>query len=137
VFGFARDLELALALHDQVAVQAARALARVHIDGDSPRRFRHAFLLAFAARIDERLGATSEEVRVAARSDRVRSVELVLRDRRRAVDQAVSAEFPQLGIRRVTASSGAGFASGRAAADRAALGTPSLGTRPGLPRGAR
>ena len=54
------------------------------------------------------------------------SVSLVLASREAKVDRAVDQAFGKLGTRRVSGSSGAGFASGRSAADRTSLGGPGL-----------
>src|SRR3546814_17649705 len=93
---------------------------------DTPRRFRHAFLLAFAGRIGQRLqeatGAAEADAAAAAAAESPGSVALVLRRRDDAVEEAVAEQFPSLCSMRPSLSSGAGYASGRSSANRAALG---------------
>lgn len=127
-----RSLFAALSLHATRAMLAAPVPTH-----DTPRRFRHAFLLAFAHRIGERLREAAQHAEAdaatnAAGSDR--SVALVLRDRRSAVDRALAEQFPRLRTVRSQVSSSAGVQSGRVAADRAALGHRGLRDTPGLPR---
>jgi hypothetical protein len=142
VVGFPGDLSNVRSLYLALSVQATRfMLAAQPPPGETPRRFRHAFLLAFAARIGERLleaerAAEAEATLAQQAAPGGRSVSLVLASRSAAVDKAFRAAFPHLRHTRVSGSSGAGFASGRAAADRAALGAPALGERRrGLPSG--
>ena len=94
------------------------------------RRFRHAYLLSFAARIGERLRAARREAEreaaAAAGSDGGPSVALVLADRADAVDRAFRDEFPHVRTLRTSSSSSAGRMSGRRAADAAGLGHHSV-----------
>ena len=72
---------------------------------ETVRRFRHAFLLAFATRIGERLRRATAEV---AEGRSGHPMTLVLQDRAEAVSAYIDAEFPSL--RRMTrpATRGAG-----------------------------
>jgi Protein of unknown function (DUF2786) len=127
--GFEADLVAVDALFTSLLVQATHAMTvegpRVDRAGRSrTRAFRHSFLGAFADRIGERLAeaARGEERQAAdeAGGDRLLPV-LAARDAE--VERHVSELFPRLGRgSRISAGSGEGWASGRAAADRAALG---------------
>lgn len=128
VIGHRSDVESVKTMFSALSLHATRVMlgetVPVH---DAPRRFRHAFLLAFALRIGERLRdaartALRDVDAHAGRAGAGRSVELVLRDRSAAVDHAVAQQFPHLRTVRTQASSRAGVLSGRAAADSAALG---------------
>jgi hypothetical protein len=127
----AKTMFIALSLH------ATRSMLAADVPPwDAPRRFRHAFLLAFAARIGERLRAADEAALADAERKVGGSVSLVLLDRSEAVDRAFAARFPHLRPVRVQASSRAGLESGRVAADRAALGQRFVGgDRRGLAAG--
>lgn len=125
VVGPASGRAATMTMFTALSMHAARQmLAAVVPPGDTPRRFRHAFVLAFASRIAERLAEANAVAEQAAEADAGRSVALVLADRSRAVDAAVASEFPNLRTVRRQASSGAGIRSGRAAADRAGLAAP-------------
>jgi hypothetical protein len=137
VFGFEQDLDLVIALYEHVASQAARALLRAPTDGERPRSFRQAFLLAYAYRIADRLAEASEAAHATASSSERRTAEIVIADRGRIVDAAISERYPRLGTRRVTASSPTGLSRGWAAAEGAALGHPPIAGRRTLPRGGR
>lgn len=132
VIGHASDLAKVRTLHAALSVHAVRSMVAADVPPfDTPRRFRHAFLIAFAFRIGERL----EEAAAAARADAEAStgpgVALVLADRSAAVDAALTEAFPNLRTKTVSTSSAAGAQHGRAAADRAGLGQPGVrsGTR--------
>ena len=119
----------ALSLHATRTMLAAPVPA-----GDTFRRFRHAFLLAFAHRIGQRLQAATHSVQHEAETSGGAAVALALRDRNDAVEDALRAQFPRLGTRLSSASSQAGAHHGRTAADRAQLTEPILPTgRRGLP----
>jgi hypothetical protein len=129
VVGFEADLAAVEALFTSLLVQATHALslAGPRVDGTGrsrTRAFRYSFLVAFAARIGERLRETAraEERHAcdAAEGERLLPV-LVARDAE--VERHVSELFPS--VRRggrISAGTGEGWAAGRAAADRAALG---------------
>lgn len=126
LFGFTSDMAIVEQLFASLLVQAARAMAAAPIpDGDTPRRFRHAFMLAYAHRTHQRL----VEATTAATADHAtsQSTALVLVDRARQVDAEYAAAFPNLRTKRHSYSSSAGRTAGRTAADRASLGGPSVG----------
>jgi hypothetical protein len=125
VVGHRTDVEGTKTLYSALSLYATRAmLSATPPLGDAPRRFRHAFLLAFAWRIGERLREAARSAVHDAESERTTgpSVALVLHDRSDAVDRALAGQFPHLRTVRTSVSSVAGLASGRAAADTAALG---------------
>ena len=129
VLGFDADLAAVDALFTSLLVQATHAMnlagPRVDAAGRSrTRAFRHSFLVAFASRIGERLAeaARSEERRAAGESGCDRLLP-VLAAREADVERHVAQLFPRLRTgARVSVGDGEGWASGRAAADRAALG---------------
>lgn len=129
VLGFDADLAAVDALFTSLLVQATHAMnlagPRVDAAGRSrTRAFRHSFLVAFASRIGERLAeaARGEERRAAGEAGGDRLLP-VLAAREADVDRHVAELFPRLRRgTRVSVGDGEGWASGRAAADRAALG---------------
>lgn len=137
VVGHRDDLDATTTLYAALILHATRVmLATPTPAGDTARRFRHSFLLAFAARIGERLRAAREHAAAEARRDGGRGVEIVLRDRAVEVDRAFHAAFPRVRTARASSSSLAGHVSGRRAADAAAIGSRRLpGGRRGLGRG--
>ena len=129
VLGFDADLAAVDALFTSLLVQATHAMTlagpRLDASGRSrTRAFRHSFLVAFAARIGERLTeASREQERQAAGETGGDRLLPVLAAREADVQRHLAELFP--GLRRgtrVSAGDGEGWASGRAAADRAALG---------------
>ncbi len=132
VFGHESDLAKVETLFASLSVQAVRAMVSAPVPpGDTPRRFRHAFLLAYASRIGQRLHAAGEAARAAARQETSDGdhLALVLRRREAAVDQALTEAYPRTRTARSSASSGAGWSSGRSAAEKAGLGQRGLGRR--------
>jgi len=111
-------------------VQATRAMASAGSrtgphGGSRTRSFRQSFLSAFAERIGERLHETTaaEEAAAVARTGGQELVP-VLAARAEEVDEVLDGWFPQ--VRRTSVSAGRdaeGWHSGRAAADRAELGS--------------
>ncbi|HJR24150.1 MAG TPA: DUF2786 domain-containing protein [Acidimicrobiales bacterium] len=134
LIGHATDVRYVESLFPVLSVHATRALFDAD-PGVRPKSYRHGFLLAYAARIGERLRAASETARGEAEQESGRSLGLVLVERWSAVDRVVRTEFPFLWHSRRQVSSSAGFPGGRAAADRAPLAHRPIGVRPGLPRG--
>jgi len=139
IIGFDADLDAVELLYTSLLVQGTSAMHRAgsrrHQDG-APRTkaFRQSFLVAYAARIRERLTAATEQATSDAAAGRYLredgSSEQLLPDARllpvlaaraEAVDDAVGRMFPKLVSQRVRVSDGEGWAAGRAAADRAAL----------------
>lgn len=128
VVGHRSDIAKVTTLFGALSLHAARTMLGAPVPPyDTPRRFRHAFLLAFAARIGERLQEAARAAQVEAEREAGRSVGLVLVDRSSAVDAAVDEQFPRLRAIRSQASSRAGYLKGRSAADAAALGHRTVG----------
>ncbi|WP_051830202.1 MULTISPECIES: DUF2786 domain-containing protein [Streptomyces] len=135
VIGFDGDLDGVELLYTSLLVQATHALNKAGSGRDSrSKAFRQSFLVAYAARIRERLTAATERTTSAAAAGRhLRedgTEEQLLPDERllpalaarsEAVDEEVGRLFPKLVSQRVRVSDGEGWAAGRAAADRAAL----------------
>ncbi|MGV9265365.1 DUF2786 domain-containing protein [Kitasatospora sp. NPDC003701] len=139
IIGFDADLDGVELLYTSLLVQATHAMnkagSRQHLDGASrTKAFRHSFLVAYAARIRERLTAATERATSDAAAGRhLRedgTAEQLVPDERllpalaartEAVDQQVGRMFPKLVSQRVRVSDGEGWVAGRAAADRAAL----------------
>lgn len=137
VVGHAGDLDATETLYLALEMHAVRAmLAEPTPPGDTVKRFRRSFLLAFATRIGERLREANRSAVREWEHETGRSTAVVLADRKTAVDQAFRRDFPRVRTARLSASSGAGLRSGRAAADRARLGLRVLpGGRQALGRG--
>ena len=134
VVGFDEDQETVELLYTSLLVQATSAmLAGADDPARRTRRYRHAFLVAFAARIGQRL--EEADATVVAEADRAHggAVLPVLASRELAVEDEVARRFPHLRRRRVSFSDATGWNEGRAAAERASLGRD--GRLPG--RGAR
>lgn len=130
VFGHPSDLANVETLFASLSLQAVRSMVAAPIPpGDTPRRFRHAFLLAYAARVGQRLREAGEAARAEARAEQSHGAEVavVLARRDAEVDRALREAHPRTRSARSTASSGAGWRSGRSAADRAGLGQRGLG----------
>lgn len=127
VVGHAGDLANTATLFAALSMHATRAMLSAPVPPyDTPRRFRHAFVLAFAARISERLQAATRSARAEAEHAAGRSLVPVLADRSQAVAQAFAELFPRTRAVRTQSSSFAGQRSGRAAADRADVGHTGL-----------
>ncbi|HEX8631734.1 MAG TPA: hypothetical protein VF755_26545, partial [Catenuloplanes sp.] len=131
VFGFETDIDAVDLLHTSLLVQAHRAMARIEPPGGKAGRarlktFRQSFLVAFAARIGERLASATEtaladaagETRTAPAADLLP----VLASRDEQVRQTMRRVFPRtVAARGGKVDSREGWDSGRAAADRAAV----------------
>ena len=127
VFGFSDDLAAVDTLFTSLLLQATVAVHRAGPQRDRYGRsctvsYRRSFLIAFAARIGERLqeavAAIVEEVSSTTGTDLV-----PLLDRRReAVDAAVREAFPRTRPMSTTVGSAEGWFAGKACADRADLG---------------
>jgi hypothetical protein len=124
VVGHAADLATVELLVTSLLVQADRAMLAAR-DGSVPRSrtrsFRHAFLLAYATRIGERLTAAAHEAQAHARAELGEGLLPVLAARAEVVEQTVGELFPRLTRRRFSVGNGDGWAAGRAAADAASL----------------
>jgi hypothetical protein len=132
--GFPEDLANVRTLFASLSVQATRfVLAAPVPPGDTPRRFRHAFLTAFGYRIGERLTEAERSAAAEAQAERTGagatgpSVSVVLASREAMVDEDLARRFPNLRTRKISISSHAGWQGGRTAADRANLGQRRVG----------
>lgn len=111
VFGFESDVEAVELLYTSLLVQAGRALARAR----TGKSFRRSFMIAYAARIRERLSSAAA-VPVAA------DLLPVLVSREAQVRETVRAAFPRtVRTRGRRVDSRDGWESGQAAADQADL----------------
>jgi hypothetical protein len=121
VVGLPVDLELVDLLFTSLLLQATRALA----DADGPRTavFRRGFLVAYAARIGERLAVAGERAAAGAAQQHGGSLVPVLVRREAAVQGRVTELFPHLRRTRSRPVDAAGWWAGRRAADGADLGT--------------
>jgi hypothetical protein len=123
------DLESVELLSTSLLVQATRAMVAVGGRAGKgsearSRPFRKSFLVSYASRIGERLEAMAATP--AAPDDPIASDERllpVLADRKQAVDTLYEQMFTRTRTSRVTVRSAAGWGAGRAAADRADIGT--------------
>jgi hypothetical protein len=123
VVGFPDDQATVELLYTSLLVQATRAMLQT---GTSPRTrsraYRQAFLVAYAARIGQRLREASAATVTEAVRAHGDGLLPVLKSREVAVEDQLAEAFPHLRRLRVTASDPAGYAAGHAAADRARLG---------------
>lgn len=130
--GFETDIRHTRSLYLSLSHQAVRFMLDAPLPpGDTPRRFRHSFLLSYAWRIRERLEEADALAMTEAEAEQLarpsgRSVSLVMASREAKVDRAFAEAFPRLGTKRISSSSGGGHASGRAAADRSSLDRPAV-----------
>jgi len=132
IVGFPSDIAAVKTLYGALSIHAASELARTPVPShDRPKRFRFAFLLAFAGRIGERL----EEAKAQAFDDFTETsgtvasdaVGVELASRADQVARQVGELFPRLRTRSVGASSSAGYGAGTNAANRAGLGQTGVG----------
>ena len=137
VVGFSEDQETVELLFTSLLLQATSAmLAGTDDPHRRTRRYRHAFLLAYAARIGERLREADEVVVAEADAAHGGEVLPVLASRVEAVEGEVARRFPHLRRSRVSVSDGRGWVEGRVAADRARIGGgDQVGTRRHRPLG--
>jgi Protein of unknown function (DUF2786) len=132
VVGFASDLDATQTLFTSLLVQAQLSLQAASASAPAgtrtrSRRFRSAFLLAYASRVGQRLDEINRSVVADAEAETGRSILPVLAARSARVDTTISEMFGPLGRpprrRDVDA---AGWASGVVAADRARLNSGDL-----------
>lgn len=126
VVGYPEDQATVELLYTSLLVQATTAmLAGGDRASRRTRRYRQAFLVAFAARIGERLRATDEDV--VAEADRAHGggVLPVLASREVAVEDELARQFPHLRSHRIVVRDAAGWRAGTDAAERARLGAGS------------
>ena len=127
IVGFPKDVEATELLFTSLLVQATRAMTQAGPSADrygrnTTRSFRQSFLTAYATRIGERLDTASEGVgREMAESAGAAALLPVLAARDDAVRDAFAKQFPELTQHATTINNREGWASGRAAADRATL----------------
>jgi hypothetical protein len=124
VVGDEADLGGVELLVTSLLVQADRAMiaaGRAAPQRSRTRSFRHAFLLAYATRIGERLAEAAHEAQARARAELGENLLPVLAARAEVVERTVGELFPRVTRRRFSVGNGAGWAAGRAAADAASL----------------
>jgi hypothetical protein len=133
VLGFPSDVDAVELLFTSLLVQATAAMVQAGSRRDaygrsSTRSFRQSFLTAYAQRIGERLTtvtreATEQASRDVASEPGADRLLPVLASREAAVGEMFSELFPDLVGRQVAITNREGWASGRAAAERAHLST--------------
>jgi hypothetical protein len=123
VLGFAADLDAVELLFTSLLVQATSAMVRAGSRSGRTRSFRQSFLIAYSVRIGERLTeATAAAEQAVAEEEPQRNLLPVLASREREVTEAVESMFTNVTRSRgLRATDEEGWASGRAAADLAAL----------------
>jgi hypothetical protein len=127
IVGFPADLDSTEMLFTSLLVQATRAMTQAKPGTDkygrsTTRSFRQSFLTAYASRIGERLDAATEGVdREMTASVGAAQLLPVLAARDDAVRDAFERQFPKLTQHATAINNREGWASGRAAADRASL----------------
>jgi hypothetical protein len=126
--GFPADLDAVEMLFTSLLVQATSAMMKAGSRTDDygrsrTRSFRQSFLTAYASRIGQRLAeATGTQTTKAAAGPSGRNLLPVLAARSEAVDEAVSAMFPDLTHHMAgSVTNSEGWFSGLSAADRATL----------------
>ncbi|MEL7207909.1 MAG: DUF2786 domain-containing protein [Actinomycetota bacterium] len=139
LFGFDDDLRATELLFTSLLIQATDEMTRAGVRTDArgrsrTRSFRHAFLLAFAARVGERLREAADAVTEQADRDAGGAIVPVLAERDEAVEMLLRDTFPHVRSRRPSVSSRDGVTAGRRAADRADLGRPGVGPDPSSSR---
>jgi Protein of unknown function (DUF2786) len=117
------DLDITELLATSLLVQATRAMVaegrRISRTGTSrTRSFRQSFLIAYAARIGERLDEAASRAVEAEADDRLLPV---LADRSRVVEDTFHEMYSRTVQKSVSVTNGEGWHAGRAAADRADL----------------
>lgn len=125
--GHDRDLDTVELLGTSLLVQATRAMtaagSQIRYGVSRTRSYRQSFLLAYAARIRERLREAAAHTEADVDAERGGTLLPVLAARDDAVDAETGRLFPDLVSRNVTISDAAGWYAGRAAADLAQLDT--------------
>ncbi|MFE3201529.1 DUF2786 domain-containing protein [Embleya sp. NPDC059237] len=138
VVGFDSDLDAVELLYTSLLVQATAAMNRagshLHDSGRARRTktFRQSFLIAYADRIRERLTAAEEEAVADANAASDNRLLPALAAREVAVKESTERMFPTRTTHRLRGRDADGWRHGKAAADRA-----DLGTRDRLERGDR
>ncbi|MBY4130864.1 DUF2786 domain-containing protein [Rhodococcus fascians] len=122
VIGLPVDLDLCELLYTSLLVQSARALDEVGKSETSrTRSFRHAFLIAYAHRIGERLQDARTRATAAATQHHGSGLVPILAKRSDAVDRVYAARYPSTKTVTFGSNNAQGWLAGRAAAERADL----------------
>ncbi|MGV8874044.1 MAG: DUF2786 domain-containing protein [Rhodococcus sp. (in: high G+C Gram-positive bacteria)] len=122
VIGMPVDLDLCELLYTSLLVQSARALDEVaESQIQRTRSFRHAFLIAYAHRIGERLTEARVRATAAATEQHGSALVPIMAERSDAVDRALAARNPSTRRIEFSSDNSAGWHAGRAAAERADL----------------
>jgi hypothetical protein len=124
LMGFGADIEIVELLFASLLIQASSAMLRAPRDevGSQVKAFRHAFLLAFAHRIGERLSEARASAVADAAAAHGASLVPLFDARRSAVDELMRQEFPHARSAKTSVSHYGGYGAGRVAADRADIG---------------
>ena len=122
VIGLPVDLDLCELLYTSLLVQSARALDEVGESANSrTRSFRHAFLIAYAHRVGERLQDARKRATAAATREHGSALVPIMAQRSDAVDRVYAARYPSTKTIRFGSDNAQGWLAGRAAAERADL----------------
>ena len=124
LIGFAEDIETVEVLFASLLVQATGAMLRApaeEVRGQA-KAFRHAFLLAFAHRIGQRLSEARAVIVEEVAAEGGASLVPLFAARAEAIDELVAQEFPRLRSPKHSISHTGGYGAGRAAANRADIG---------------
>ncbi len=127
--GFPSDIALVEMLFTSLLLQASAAMRLASNGQCRVRAFRHAFLMGYAGTVTRRVVAAQQRSVDEEVSKGAASTEVVLADRRDAVDRATAEMFPRLGRLRTTVSDGGGLVAGQAAGARADLSSGARAVR--------
>ena len=132
LIGFPIDLQLTEVLFTSLLVQATQAsnVATARDRRLSTPSFKRAFIVSYADRIAERLHEAHTHTNAQATAHYGSALAPVLASKQEAVDAAFHAAFPDVTYARQRSYNAAGWWAGRAAADRADLGTGAALPRP-------
>lgn len=126
VIGYENDLEMVALLYGSLSLQATSAMLH---QSRSDRAFRTSFWYGFVNRVAERLRETYAkaerevaEERASSEGKSQISTSLVLRERKKEVDEAFRERHPSTRSTRGRASNQYGYGSGQQAGDRADVG---------------
>ena len=127
LFGFADELDAVEELFTSLLVQATGALLRAGSKRDAygrsrTKRFRRAFLVAFAIRIGQRLNAVVDATITDVSTTTGTDLVPILGRRAEITDAAARAAFPYTSRRSASASDGEGWRAGTAFGNQANLG---------------
>lgn len=124
LIGYDADIEIVELLFSSLLIQATGAMLRVPREeiGPQVKAFRHAFLLAFANRIGQRLSEARTAVAEEVAAEGGASLVPLFSARRDAIDTMMKDEFPHLTTVKHSISHYGGYGAGRAAANRADIG---------------